>query len=404
MSSPTLEVATVFRQHGDDFLEVHGHGTSPEQRRALRDIAICRTAALGGHKYKCDCCDHEEIAYNSCRNIHCPKCQARRRAKWLRGQAACLLPVQYFHVVFTLPEGLGPLALQNKRVLYSTLFRAASDALLTIGRDPKHLGAELGCLAVLHTWGQNLLHHPHLHCVVPNGGLSSDRSHWVSGRKDFFLPVRVLSRFFRAQFLRLLRQAYARGELSLKGKLAALAQASAWQHFLESLTRTEWVVYAKPPFGSAVQVLKYLARYTYRVAIANSRLVSLHDDSVTFQWKDYAHGGQQKTMTVRAVEFIRRFLLHVLPPGFVRIRHYGFLSNRFRHERIALIRQILGQDSAPEAAPPESTSESKHDSDTPEDTHLCPLCKKGHLFPVAKVCPQPSPLHDFLRIPRHDTS
>ncbi len=404
MPRPVLEVADVFRQHGGDFLETHGCGTSPEQRRALRDIAICRTAALGGHKRKCDHCDHEEFSYNSCRNIHCPKCQARRRKTWLREQAACLLPVQYFHVVFTLPEGLGPLALQNKRLIYGALFHAASEALLTIGRDPKHLGAELGFLAVLHTWGQNLLLHPHLHCVVPGGGLFSDHSRWVSCRKGFFLSVRVLSRFFRARFLSLLREAYGNGKLSLLGRLAPLAQAAEWQHFLESLTRTEWVVYAKPPFGSAVQVLKYLARYTYRVAIANSRLVALHDGSVTFRWKDYAHGGRQSTMTLRAVEFIRRFLLHVLPPGFVRIRHYGFLANRLRHERIAVIRQLLGKDSAPEPAPPDSASDATHDSDTPEDVHLCPMCKKGHLVPVANLRPQPSPLHDFLRIPRHDTS
>lgn len=401
MTPPRVEVADVFRRYGQDFLNAYGHGTFPEQRRALRDLAICRTAALGGHKCKCDHCDHEEISYNSCRNIHCPKCQARRRAAWLREQASCLLPVQYFHVVFTLPEGLGPLALQNKRVVYAALFRAASDALLTIGRDPKHLGADLGFLAVLHTWGQNLLLHPHVHCVVPGGGLSPDHSHWVSCRKDFFLSVRVLSRFFRARFLALLRQAYACGKLALHGRLAALVQAPEWQRFIEALTRTEWVVYAKPPFGSAVQVLKYLARYTYRVAIANSRLVAMHDGSVTFRWKDYAHGGRQSTMTLRTVEFIRRFLLHVLPSGFVRLRHYGFLANRFRRERLALIKQLFAEIAVPAS---EAVSEASPDSEMPEQAHLCPVCKKGHLVPVANMPPEPSPLHDFLRIPRHDTS
>lgn len=406
MAPSRVEVAEVFRRYGQDFLNAHGHGTFPEQRRALRDIAICRTAALGGHKYWCDHCDHEEISYNSCRNIHCPKCQAHKRATWLREQAACLLPVQYFHVVFTLPEGLGPLALQNKRVVYGLLFRAASDALLTIGSDPKHLGVELGFLAVLHTWGQNLLLHPHVHCVVPGGGLSPDHSRWIPCRRDFFLPVRVLSRFFRTQFLRLLRQAHARGELSLRGRLAALADAPAWQRFLEYLTRTEWVVYAKPPFGSAVQVLKYLARYVYRVAIANSRLVAIEDGSVTFRWKDYAHGGRQSTMALRATEFIRRFLLHVLPSGFVRIRHYGFLANRLRHERLVLIRKLFGIDSAPAAEHSDSdrASLAKQDSDTPKQPRLCPVCKKGHLVLVANMPPEPSPLHDFLRVPRHDTS
>jgi len=413
MTEQRIEVADVFRCHGQEFLDAHGRGLFREQRRALRDIAICRTAALGGHKCKCDHCDYEEFSYNSCRNIHCPKCQARRRAKWLREQATCLLPVQYFHVVFTLPGGLGPLALQNKRVIYTALFRAASAALLTIGRDPKHLGAELGFLAVLHTWGQNLLLHPHVHCVVPGGGLSPDRSLWISCRKGFFLPVRVLSRFFRGRFLQLLGQSYARGELTLKGRLTPLAQASEWQRFLESLARTEWVVYSKPPFGSAVQVLKYLARYTYRVAIANSRLAALHDGSVTFHWKDYAHGGQQSTMTLRAVEFIRRFLLHVLPAGFVRIRHYGFLANRLRRERIPLLRKLLGDDAPHEeissVSTATSTSESTHDTDSHENAdtqnaHVCPACKKGHLVRVAKICSEPSPFHDFLRICQHDSS
>ena len=406
MPEPRPEVADVFRQHGLQFLEAYGGGLSTEQRRALRDIAICRTAALGGHKRKCDrcVCGHEEISYNSCRNRHCPKCQARSRAKWLKEQAACLLPVEYFHVVVTLHEKLGPLALQNPRAIYSALFRAASDTLTTIARDPKHLGAEIGFHMVLHTWGQNLRLHPHVHCVVPGGGLSADRSRWIPCRKGFFLPVRVLSRLFRTKFLKLLQQLHADGELTLAGRLASLADPREWERFLRSLQETEWVVYSKPPFGSPLLVLKYLARYTHRVAISNSRLLALRDGSVTFSWKDYAHGGRQATMTLTAVEFIRRFLLHVLPSGFVRIRHYGFLANRNRAERIALLRQLLGPPASPEPATCESPPESKHDGDTFEDPATCPVCKKGRLVVVATLLPQPSPYDSYLNTPLRDTS
>src|SRR3954451_22371623 len=348
MTPPRLEVAEIVRRHGDAFLDRYGDTLRPEQRRALGDIAACRTAALGGHVEECDRCGHRQIAYNSCRNRHCPKCQATAAAQWMEAREAELLPVEYFHVVFTLPALLGPIALQNPREVYGILFRAAAEALQQIAAGPKHLGADIGFLALLHTWGQNLEHHPHVHCVVPGGGLSPDGSRWIACPPRFFLPVRVLSRVFRGKFLALLGDAFAQGKLTFHGKLRELADAGAFQRRLAASAATEWVVYSKPPFVGPEQVLKYLARYTHRVAISNRRLVSSEDGEVTFQWKDYAHGGGQKTMTLKATEFIRRFLLHVLPSGFVRIRHYGFLANRVCQEKLALCRALLGAAPTPE--------------------------------------------------------
>ena len=333
MSGHRPEVADVFRKYGNDFLEAHR--ACSEHRRVLRDLTQCRTQALGGHKYRCESCNHEKIVYNSCRNRHCPKCQAAARAEWLEQRRKDLLEVAYFHVVFTIPDELGPLALQNKKLLYGILFRAASETLLTLAKDPKHLGAQLGFLAVLHTWGQNLHLHPHLHCVVPGGGLSIDGQSWVSCKENFFLPVRVLSRLFRGKFLSYLDNAFANGEIRFFGKLERLAEASSWRRFLRHRRSSEWVVYSKPPFGGPEQVLKYLARYTHRVAISNQRIVSLEDGRVCFRYKDYARGNRQKMMTLQAKEFIRRFLLHVLPSGFMRIRYYGFLANRHRQEKLA---------------------------------------------------------------------
>jgi Putative transposase/Transposase zinc-binding domain len=289
MTRPQLEVAEVFRQHGDAFLERYGDVLSSEQRRALKDIAVCRTAALGGHVEACDQCGHQRIAYNSCRNRHCPKCQATSAAQWMEEREADLLPVEYFHVVFTLPSALGPIALQNQREVYGLLFRAAAETLRQIAADPKHLGAEIGFLAILHTWGQNLQHHPHVHCVVPGGGLAPDGSRWIACRPGFFLPVRVLSRVFRGKLLALLRSAFDRGRLSFYGKLVPLANPREFQLQLAASARTEWVVYAKPPWGGPEQVLKYLSRYTHRVAISNQRLVGLENGDVRFHWKDYAH-------------------------------------------------------------------------------------------------------------------
>jgi Putative transposase/Transposase zinc-binding domain len=294
MTRHRLEVADVFRNHGDTFLDLYGDVLSPEQRRALSDIAACRTAALGGHVEECDQCGHRQIAYNSCRNRHCPKCQATAAAEWMEARQAELLPVEYHHVVFTLPAVLGPIALQNPREVYGILFRAAAETLQQIAADPKHLGAEIGFLAILHTWGQNLEHHPHLHCVVPGGGLAPDGSRWIACPPGFFLPVRVLSRVFRGKFLALLGTAFEQGKLTFHGKLRELADTGAFQRRLAASAETEWVVYSKPPFGGPEQVLKYLARYTHRVAISNRRLVSLEDGEVTFDWKDYAQGGARR--------------------------------------------------------------------------------------------------------------
>jgi len=379
MSDHRPEVADVFRRYEKDFFEQWGHVLSPQQRRAFEAIRDCRTAALGGHvEYveQCDTCGHLAISYNSCRNRHCPKCQAAARAQWLEDRQTELLPVPYFHVVFTLPRQIGALALQNAREIYSILFRAASETLLTIAADPKRLGASLGFLAVLHTWGQNLHLHPHLHCVVPGGGLSPDGKRWVSCRKSsFLLPKRVLSARFRNVFLTYLRKAFAEGKLRFFGEMAALNRPGAFEALCVRAGRIEWVVFLKPPFGGPEQVLKYLARYTHRVAISNSRILSIEDGKVTFLWKDYADGNQTKVMTLAATEFIRRFLLHILPAGFVRIRQYGFLANRARKEKLALCRTLLS------VPPPASAAEPRNDK--PEEKpkqKRCPVCATGHMI------------------------
>jgi len=358
------------------------YGLTGEQGRVLRDLTRCRTAVLGGHRYRCDRCGHEKIAYNSCRNRHCPTCQAQARAKWLEDRAAELLPVPYFHVVFTIPDLIGPLALFNRRRLYGILLKAAAQSLQALGRDPKHLGAEIGFLAILHTWGQQLQHHPHVHCVVPGGGLSPDRTRWIRCRSPrFFLPVRPLSRLFRGKFLALLGRDYTHGKLKLPGKLASLQNAECWSRWMDELREHEWVVYAKPPFGGPEQVLKYLARYTHRVAISNRRIVSVEAGQVTFRYKDYARGQSQRTLRLEAVEFLRRFLLHLLPSGFMRIRYYGFLANRARAEKLALLRRLLG--AAGKAK--EVRGEQADRDGPPADPWLCPHCRKGRLVQVGTV-------------------
>jgi Putative transposase/Transposase zinc-binding domain len=391
MTRPQLEVAEVFRQHGDAFLERYGDVLSSEQRRALKDIAGCRTAALGGHVEACDQCGHQRVAHNSCRNRHCPKCQATAAAQWMEAREAELLPVAYFHVVFTLPSALAPIALQNQREVYGLLFRAAAETIRQIAADPKHLGAEIGFLAILHTWGQNLQHHPHVHCVVPAVGMAPDGSRWIACRSGFFLPVRVLSRVFKGKFLALLRTAFDQGRLSFHGKLAALALPREFQLQLAVSARTEWVVYAKPPWGGPEQVLKYLSRDTHRVAISNQRLIDLEHGDVRFQWKDYAHRGATKTMKLKATEFIRRFLLHVLPLCFVRIRHYGFLANRVRQEKLALCRLLLKDDSTTKAiSVPKETLEGHSTANT------CPSCGKG-LMVIAETF-RPTPTHPRVEV------
>ena len=343
MSRPPLEVADIIRQAGKSFIEKNRGWLTWLHLKVLRAIERCRTAALGGHLDQCSQCGHRAISYNSCRNRHCPKCQTNARNQWLAKRSAELLPVRYFHVVFTLPHELAALALQNKRLVYALLFRASAETLLEVAADPRHLGAQIGFMSVLHTWGQNLLHHPHVHCVIPAGGLAFDRSAWIPSTSKFFLPVKVLSRVFRGKFDAGLKRAFRRGKLSFDGNLSHLSEAKNFRSFRRQLFRHDWVVYAKRPFGGPEHVLHYLARYTHRVAISNHRLVSFEDGRVTFRWKDYAHGGKKREMTISADEFLRRFLLHVLPCGFVRIRHFGFLTNRHRSESVALCRRLVGE-------------------------------------------------------------
>jgi hypothetical protein len=345
MSRPTWEVADVIRDHGEAFLNKYGSMLTSTQRRALCDLAECRTAALGGHVERCLDCGHERIAYNSCRNRHCPKCQAATRARWFEQESAYLLPVAYHHVVFTLPATIAALALTNPGPLYNLLFEAAAATVRAVAADPRYLGALPGMLAVLHTWGQNLHHHPHLHCVVTGGGLSCNRRgevdatpRWRSCRPNFFLPVRVLSRVYRDKFLTGLRRLAAAGKLRLP---AALAEPDAFARWVQAHGDQDWVVYAKPPFAGAEQVLKYLARYTHRVAISNHRIQSIAAGQVSFTWKDYAHGGVERTLTLSAEEFLRRFVQHVLPRGFVKVRHYGLLANRRRGAKLAVARRLL---------------------------------------------------------------
>jgi hypothetical protein len=355
------------------------------QDAVLSALGRCRTAALGGHLYRCDHCGAEHPAYNSCRSRHCPSCLGHKSAEWLEARAADLLPVPYFHVVFTVPKQISALALGNKKLLYSILFRAASQTLLQIAADPKHLGASIGFLAILHTWTQTLLHHPHLHCVVPGGGLSADGKRWVACRDGFFLPVKVLSSLFRGKFVALLDDAAQHGLLRFAGSTKALATPSVWSAFLATMRSKPWVVYAKPPFGSPELVLKYLARYTHRVAISNRRIVSVTDTHVSFRYRDRKREAT-RTMVLTGTEFLRRFLLHVLPKGFVRIRHFGLMANRIRNARLAQCRALLGVH-AP--ATPPTPIPTDDDSLDPAEPNLrrCPCCRVGHLQPVRALPP-----------------
>ena len=382
---PALEVADILRAHGDEFRQAHAASLSPRQKRVLRSIELCRTAALGGHLERCDQCGHERNAYNSCADRHCPKCQSLARAKWLEKRQAELLQVEYFHVVFTLPEPLAKLSLQNKREMYDLLFRATAETLQTIAADPKHLGAQIGFFCILHTWGQTLNAHPHLHCVVPGGGISLDGSRWVACRPGFFLPVKVLSRRFQKVYLRYLEQAYAAGKLQFHGDLEPLADPQNFALHLAPLCEMEWVVYAKPPFGGPERVLDYLGRYAHRVAISNHRLIELKDGQVTFAYKDYKHEQRQKVMTLSADEFLRRFLLHVLPDGFQRIRHYGLLGNRHRAENLARCRELLAMP-APILQPDRDYRERCRQLGG-QDPLRCPNCKTGQMVRIAILLP-----------------
>lgn len=393
MSEHRLEVADVFRQHGQAFLDRWGDGLSPQQRKAFRDIGACRTAALGEFVQQCDHCSHQVIEFRSCRNRHCPKCHRRERDQWLAERAKELLPVTYSHVTFTLPHELIPLTLQNPRVVYGILFRAVAEALLEMAADPKRLGARLGFLAVLHTWSQRLQPHPHIHCVVPAGGLSADRSRWIAPRKgNFFLPVKPLGRLFRRKFLTYLQEAFTAGRLCLFGSLRELAHPIRFEDWVESLKQKDWIAHVKPPFGGPEQVLRYLARYTHRVAISNGRLLGLEQGRVRFRWRDSKDHNRAQEMSLDAVEFLRRFLLHVLPCGFVKIRHFGFLSNRCRRAMVERCRELL----PPWAAPPEMIE--------PYEP-VCPVCRVGHLHVIDAHAAKRSPLPVTPRAhPRLDTS
>jgi hypothetical protein len=368
MNRPPLEVADLIRAAGAAFLERNRHWLGWKHLKVLRALARCRTAALGGHLDQCTRCGHRAISYNSCRNRHCPKCQTAARERWITARRRELLPTRYVHVVFTLPRELAPLALQNKKIVYDLLFRASAETLLEIARDPRHLGAEIGFFSVLHTWNQKLGLHPHVHCVIPAGGLSLDHTHWVKPRYRFFLPIRVLGRVFRGKFVAGLQRAFQDGQFRFHGNLARLAPPKTFAAWLRPLFRNDWVVYAKPPFGGPDYVLQYLGRYTHRVAISNHRLISLLDGQVTFRWRDSAHNNEQKLLTLSLDEFLRRFLLHLLPQGFVRIRNFGFLANRRRAVFLPLCFQLLGSAPKPHAEPEVSA--------TPgcSDLWRCPEC------------------------------
>lgn len=388
MGRPRLEVADVFRAYGQSYRQ--RYSMCLQQRRVMHAIEVCRTAALGGHVDRCDQCGHQVVSYNSCRNRHCPKCQNLDKALWRQARQAEVLPVEYYHVVFTLPSQLGPLALQNKKTVYDTLFAAASQTLLRIGADPKHLGAHLGFVAVLHTWGQTLHHHPHLHCLVPGGGLSPDGERWVACRKGFFLPVRVLSRLFRRLFLKALQQAYDQGRLEFHGPLESYRESDVFRKLLDKCRHTQWVVYAQAPFAGPDAVVDYLARYTHRIAISNHRLVSMEKAKVTFTYKDYKTGVPHRTMTLDAHEFIRRFLLHVLPNRFQRIRYYGFMANCHRAEKLASCRRLLHTEQTDQPPPQEPQDRlSLFQALTGVDLLQCPRCHKGRLMRSENVPPTP---------------
>src|SRR5215472_14039596 len=369
MPRPPLEVADIIRAAGDSFFDSSRKWFTWLHLKVVNAILRCRTAALGGHLDECSACGDRAISFNSCRNRHCPKCQANARDRWLEARRRDLLPVRYVHVVFTLPHQLASLALQNKREVYSLLFRAAADTLLQVAHDPHHLGAEIGFFGVLHTWNQQLLHHPHIHCVVPAGGLSPDHTRWIPAPNNFFLPVKVLSRVFRGKFVAGLRVLHAAGKVGFHGQLADLQQPDVFAVLLRSLFHSDWVVYSKRPFGGAEHALRYLGGYTHRVAISNHRLIALQDGCVTFRWRDSAHKNKKRRMSLPVEEFLRRFLLHVLPRGFVRIRHFGFFAHRRRASLLPLCRQLL-------AVPDEATTSASPQIRSMPCAHLwrCPRC------------------------------
>jgi hypothetical protein len=386
MDRPKLEVADVFRRYGDAYRQNHGASMSAEQRRVMAAIEVCRTAVLGGHLERCDQCDYERNCFNSCRDRHCPKCQSLARAQWIEHRQAELLDCPYFHVVFTVPEDIAAIAYQNKEVVYEILFHSTAETLKTIAADRKHLGAEIGFFAVLHSWGQNLMFHPHLHCVVPGGGLSADGQRWVRCRAGFFLSVRVLSRLFRRLFLERIEKAFNSGKLHFFASLEFLRDPHAFAARIASAKESEWVVYAKRPFAGPQQVLDYVGRYTHRVAISNNRLIDIDNGQVKFHWRDYRDNSQIKIMDLEADEFIRRFLLHVLPEGFQRIRYYGFLANRDRRKKLALCRQLLGMQTLSQTTSVKDYRQ-QYQELTGRSLTLCPRCLKGQMAIVESLPP-----------------
>ena len=401
MERPAFSVADVIRAHGAEYLALRGARVTSRERRVLNDLGSCRTSLLGGHVDRCETCERELISYNSCRNRHCPTCLAHRSAAWLEERRSELLPVEYFHVVFTVPQEVAVLALGNKKVIFNILFESVIRTLRKIAVDRRHLGAKIGGLAILHTWSQLLDFHPHLHCVIPGGGLSQDGSKWVSCRRKFFLPVRILSRYFRGAFLARLARARAAGRLHFGRSTGALADDRNFGSWVAALMKKEWVVYAKRPFGSPEQVLKYLARYTHRVAISNSRIVSVADGRVSFRFRDAKRGDATRVTSMAASEFLRRFLLHTVPQGFVRIRHFGIFGNRCRKASLARCRELLG---APLVATTnvDVTAEIESDGGEPNNTRKCKYCGSTHLVPVG-VVPYGTPLGATI-ILRWDTS
>src|ERR1039457_4384414 len=390
MDRPKLEVADILRRYGETYRQQHGASLSTAQRRVVTAIQVCRTAALGGHLEQCDSCSHQRPCYDSCRDRHCPKCQSLARVAWVEKRTSEVLATHYFHVVFPVPEQIAAIAYQNKDLVYGILFRATAQTLSTIAADPEHLGAEIGFFAVLHSWGQNLLFHPHLHCVVPGGGISPDGSRWIPCRPRFFLPVRVLSCLFRRLFLTYLAEAFDAGKLKFFSSLGALRDQQVFRRHLDPVRHVKWVVYAKAPFAGPQQVVDYVGRYTHRIAISNQRILEIENGQVKFHWRDYRDDNQQKIMTLSAEKFIRRFLLHVLPSGFHRIRHYGFQGNRYRKEKLEHCRQLLGM-----TPPNPSSSQPQPDEDyrdryeklTGHSLRECPVCHRGRMI-TAQLLPK----------------
>ena len=389
MDKSPFTLADIFRTGFKEYTAVAGR-LPYEHYKIANAIMNCHTAALGGHVFHCDQCNNKNISYNSCRNRHCPSCQAKARYDWVDSRMKELLPVPYFHVVFTIPAQLNPIALRNKRIVYSILFKAAAETLHTLAEREKYLGAAIGFIAVLHTWGQNLMDHPHLHCIVPAGGINDDKTRWkMTPRESFLFPVKVVARLFRGKFLALLRHAVAERTITFCGRLQLFTKNKSFGSLIDTMYKTEWIVYAKRPFAGPEAVLKYLGRYTHRIAIANSRITDVTDTTVSFRWKDYADNGRQKVMTLSRSEFIRRFLLHTLPAGFVRVRYFGFLGQAVKKKQLQQCRVLLGEIPAEQKSEAGTTGSKKtiknHSTEKPR--WCCPVCEKGHLTPYRKIPP-----------------